>query len=173
MIEFWQNWSQWRDGKPSRVNRPVQILGSLDGIETGVRQLIRDEPLETMEVEYHGQKVRLPTVPEMLRIKAALILKRNTTRDYLDFVALSDRLGESGMVSALARFDEIYPQANGESALQQLQIQLANPLPYDLQNTKLSEYRNLNPRWQDWAIIHELCGEYAIALFQNLTGPSS
>ncbi len=29
--------------KTARVQRPVQILGSLDGIETGVRQLIRDE----------------------------------------------------------------------------------------------------------------------------------
>ena len=28
--------------KTARVTRPIQILGSLDGIETGVRQLIRD-----------------------------------------------------------------------------------------------------------------------------------
>jgi len=33
--------------KTARLQRPVQILGSLDGIETGIRQLIRDEPLET------------------------------------------------------------------------------------------------------------------------------
>ena len=31
--------------KTARVKRPVQILGNLDGIETGVRQLIRDEPM--------------------------------------------------------------------------------------------------------------------------------
>ena len=30
----------------ARTNRPVQILGSLDGIETGIRQLIRKEPLK-------------------------------------------------------------------------------------------------------------------------------
>lgn len=34
----------WRT---ARVKRPVSILGSLDGIGTGVRQLIRDQPLET------------------------------------------------------------------------------------------------------------------------------
>ena len=34
--------------KTARVKRPVQILGSLDGIETGVRQLIRDAPLENV-----------------------------------------------------------------------------------------------------------------------------
>jgi hypothetical protein len=38
--------------KTARVRRPVQILGNLDGIETGVRQLIRDEPLETVQIEY-------------------------------------------------------------------------------------------------------------------------
>ncbi len=37
----------WRT---ARVKRPVLILGSLDGIETGVRQLIREQPLETQEV---------------------------------------------------------------------------------------------------------------------------
>lgn len=40
--------------KTARVQRPVQILGSLDGIEIEVRQLIREEPLETMLLDYHG-----------------------------------------------------------------------------------------------------------------------
>lgn len=43
--------------KTARVQRPVQILDSLDGIETGVRQLIRDEPLETVVVDYHGARI--------------------------------------------------------------------------------------------------------------------
>lgn len=38
--------------KTARVQRPVQTLGSLDGIETGVRQLIREAPLETTQVEF-------------------------------------------------------------------------------------------------------------------------
>jgi len=32
----------------ARVKRPVLILGSLDGIETGIRNLIRTRPLEAM-----------------------------------------------------------------------------------------------------------------------------
>jgi hypothetical protein len=56
--------------KTARVQRPVQILGSLDGIETGVRQLIRDEPLETVVVDYHGARITVPTEGEILRIKA-------------------------------------------------------------------------------------------------------
>ena len=38
----------WRT---ARVLKPVLILGSLDGIETGVRQLIRDRPLETTTLD--------------------------------------------------------------------------------------------------------------------------
>jgi hypothetical protein len=159
--------------KTARINRPIQILGSLDGIETGIRQLIREEPLETMEIEHLGQKIKLPTLPEMLRIKAALIIKRNATRDYLDFVALSDRLGEAGTTAALRRFDELYPQPNGESALQQLQIQLANPLPFDLKETNLAEYRNLNPRWHDWEQVKNACARSATALFENLAAERS
>lgn len=43
--------------KTARVQRPVQILGNLDGIETGIRQLIRDAPLETTVVNYHGEQI--------------------------------------------------------------------------------------------------------------------
>lgn len=34
--------------KTARIKRPVQILGSLDGIERGIRQLIRHEPCATL-----------------------------------------------------------------------------------------------------------------------------
>lgn len=60
--------------KTARVRPPVLILGSLDGIETGVRQLIRSEPLETTVVERQGISVTAPTEAEILRIKAVLIL---------------------------------------------------------------------------------------------------
>lgn len=152
--------------KTARINRPVQILGSLDGIETGIRQLIREEPLETVQIEHQGRTVTLPTTAEMLRIKAALILKRNATRDYLDFVALSDHLGPAGTREALRRFDELYPQPNGESPLQQLQIQLSNPLPFDLDSLKLAEYKRLSARWQQWDAVKAHCAQTAVRLFE-------
>ena len=118
--------------KTARVRRPVLILGSLDGIETGIRQLIREQPLETEVIEVAGERLLLPTKAEMLRIKAVLILKRNATRDYLDFLALAELLGDAAVLKALETFDALYPQPNGASAFQQLQIQLANPQPFDL-----------------------------------------
>ena len=61
-----------------------------------MRQLIREQPLETMVFEHAGEKLTVPTAAEILRIKAVLILKRNATRDYLDFVALAAAFGWRG-----------------------------------------------------------------------------
>ena len=47
--------------KTARVQRPVQILDNLDGIDTGVRQLLRDEPLETETVKFRGERITVPT----------------------------------------------------------------------------------------------------------------
>jgi len=156
--------------KTARVNRPVQILGSLDGIETGVRQLIREEPLEVTQVERYGVKLTVPTQAEILRIKGVLILRRNTTRDYLDFVAVADQLGDEQTVEALRHFDRLYPQPNEESALQQLQIQLANPLPYDLEEVNLGEYKNLDSRWHDWTDVKTVCVRCAVVIFDGIVG---
>lgn len=157
----------WRT---ARVQRPVQILGSLDGIETGVRQLIRDEPLETTAIDFQGETLTLPTEAEMLRIKGVLVLRRNATRDYLDFVALADHMGREQIVLALRPFDRLYPQPNDESALQQLQVQLANPLPYDLEAMNLAEYKNLGPRWHNWQTVKAACVDCANLIFDQIVG---
>jgi len=158
--------------KTARVRRPVQILGSLDGIETGVRQLIRSDPLETEQVSIRSHTITVPTKAEMLRIKAVLILKRNATRDYIDFVAMHDRLGMKGTLAAMSSFDRLYPQPNGESPTQQLIVQLSNPMPYDLSQTDLSEYKKLSSRWHDWSVIRKACVECALQLAPTLKLPS-
>jgi len=152
----------------ARVRRPVMILGSLDGIETGVRQLIRQRPLETVRLRCGRQEVTVPTMKEVLRIKAALILRRNATRDYLDFVALADAMGDEAVWNALGDLDETYPQPGGQSALQQLQVQLADPLPYDLGEVRLSEYRDLVPKWQDWAAVADTASRIADLLLDRI-----
>lgn len=154
--------------KTARVKRPVLILGSLDGIETGVRQLIRDEPLETTVFDYRGQSITVPTANEILRIKGMLILRRNATRDYLDFAALADWLGDENIALALQHFDHLYPQASGESSLQQLQVQLASPMPYDLEEIELSEYKNLAPRWHDWNSVKTSCSHFSTVIFDRV-----
>ena len=156
--------------KTARIRQPVQILGSLDGIETGIRQLIRDQPLETKQIERFGQKLTIPTLAEMLRIKAVLILKRNATRDYLDFAALFEQIGDEHAISALRSFDTLYPQSNGESAVQQLQIQLASPMPFDLDEAKLPQYKMLAPKWHDWNAVRQACITCANLIFDRIIG---
>ena len=46
-----------------------------NGIETGIRQLIRSEPLECETIDLAGTPLRVPTMGEMLRIKGYLILR--------------------------------------------------------------------------------------------------
>ena len=158
--------------KTARVKRPVLILGSLDGIETGIPQLIRDTPLETTEVDISEAKIRLPSKAEILRIKGVLILKRNATRDYLDFAALADSFLSSGgqqtLREALSSFDALYPQPNDESVLQQLLVQLGQPMPCDLERLDLSEYKQLHPKWQDWEAVAGVCLGCAILMLDGL-----
>ena len=153
--------------KTARVNRPVQILGSLDGIETGVRQLIRAEPLETTTVSVGDHEITIPTEAEILRIKGFLLLRRNATRDYVDFAALAHRVGDPSTAVAFERFDRLYPQGSGESALQQMLAQLASPQPYDLEGTVLSEYNHLDARWHDWDAIRAVCARASTVIFDH------
>ena len=153
--------------KTARVRRPVLILGSLDGIETGVRQLVRAEPLETTAASVGGRTITIPTEAELLRIKGFLLLRRNATRDYVDFAALADRLGDASTAAAFERFDLLYPQDSGESPLQQLLAQLAGPMPYDLEGTVLSEYKHLRARWHDWNAVRAACAHAATAIFDG------
>ncbi len=136
--------------KTARVRAPVLILGKLDGIETGIRNQIRTAPLETMQIEGPWGRITLPTLPEMLRIKAWLVVRRNATRDYLDAAALADKLGMDGAASALQTVDDLYPQSNGESVLRQIARQFAEPRPYDLGIEGLDEYRLTNSKWTSW-----------------------
>lgn len=135
--------SGWRT---NRIEPPVLILGNFQGVRTGIRQLIRSAPLETMQVR--GLKV--PTPEEILRIKAYLIVRRNATRDYIDFVALWDHLGTSRAQKALQTLDTLYPQEGDVTVTQQLALQLSEPKPWDLLETDLGQYKSLKAPYTDW-----------------------
>lgn len=140
----------------ARIKPQVLILGSLDGVETGVRQLIRRRPLETEEFTVARKRVRVPTLAEILRIKAWLIVRRNATRDYIDVVALADRLGARRAARVLVAMDEYYEDQIGPGGLRvstQVAKQLADPVPYDLSDVDLAHYRKLDARWRDWSNV--------------------
>lgn len=155
----------------SRVKRPVLILGSLDGVETGIRNLIRTRPLELEQIDVPAGRLRVPTLVEILRIKAWLCLIRNATRDYLDVAALADRLGRSESADVLLRLDEYYEDQRGPGGRRvatQVAKQLAQPEPADLSDVDLSAYRSLATRWQDWTAVADACRTLAVAILDRL-----
>jgi hypothetical protein len=133
----------WRT---SRVQRPVAILGQLDGIMTGIRQLRRTEPLETELVA----GLCVPTLAEMARVKAWLLATRHTVRDYLDTVVLLERLGDPAAPMAFARFDQLYAQPSGASVLSEVVERLAAAAPSDAAAVDLGSYKGLVAPWNDW-----------------------
>jgi hypothetical protein len=150
----------------ARIRRPVLILGSLDGVETGVRQLRRTQPLETTVLHVGDRDVTLPTLPEVLRIKAFLCLDRNATRDYLDLAALASHLGIEASCAALWPMDQLYPQKNGDpwAVRTQLVMQLAAPPPYDLDTVNLAEYKGVKPPFDQWSHVVEVCARLSDGL---------
>jgi hypothetical protein len=154
-----------------RVQPPVLILGSLQGVETGVRNLIRSEPLEVETIETKFGAIVLPTLHEMARIKAWLALTRNATRDYIDFVALATKIetteGTEALQDALRTMDSLYPQSNGSSVLLQLAKQLAEPLPRDLGDGDLRIYRIVSPEWLEWNTVKQAARRYGQLLLRE------
>jgi hypothetical protein len=152
-----------------RASRPpFTIMGQLGGIEAGLRQLRRTRPLETCRVDVgDGRSVVVPTVDEMLRVKAYLVVQRNVVRDFLDVAALSDHVGLHEASSVLARIDEYYADRSGVegSVLTSLVVALADPAPRDVDVTEeLPRYKALAPRWHDWSEVVAACQELALEL---------
>lgn len=158
----------------ARVKRPVLILGSLDGVETGVRNLIRRVPLEVEVHDTDHGPIRVPTLHEITRLKAWMVLLRNATRDYLDLVALADRIGQTS-ADVLLSIDVYYADQRGPGGARvatQLARQLAEPTPYDLTAVDLQHYRRLEQRWRDWTTVTDACRSLSVAMLERLAEDS-
>ncbi|HET6342964.1 MAG TPA: hypothetical protein VFG78_12375 [Gemmatimonadota bacterium] len=156
----------------SRVRPQVLILGSLDGVETGIRQLVRRRPLEVELVTVGDRPLRVPTLEEILRIKSWLVLRRNATRDYLDVVALAERLGLGDSARVILGMDDYYEDQvgpGGRRVATQLAKQLADPAPYDLSEVDLAHYRKLEGRWRDWGNVVHSTRRLAAEVLDRLT----
>jgi len=149
-LEALDEWSTAR-ATPGKV-----ILGSLGGIESGIRQLRRSRPLEVETVEVDGDPLRVPTLDETLRIKAWLALTRNQTRDYVDLAALATLAGVDHAARMLGGIDGYYADiyTGADRVATQLVRQLGAPQPRDRRvTTELARYRKLDPRWHDWSQV--------------------
>lgn len=155
----------------NRVTPGKIILGNLDGIETGIRQLIRRRPLETEQRTLPGGEViTVPTIEEALRIKAFLVVRRNQTRDYVDVAAVCDRIGVDAAAVVLSHLDEYYADQNhsADGVATQVARQLAEPRPKDVSVTRqLRRYKNLDPRWSDWDEVTRVLAEVSDRMYRT------
>ena len=163
-VEATEGWAtSVRASKP-----PFTIMGSLGGVEAGLRQMRRQRPLETCEIDLgDGAVVVAPTAAEALRVKAYLVVQRNVVRDYLDVVALVDHLGEDAAVEVLSNIDAYYVDRSGEagSVLTSLVAALADPQPRDTDVTReLPRYKGLDARWHEWEDVVAACRGLALRL---------
>lgn len=152
-----------------RASRPpMTLLGSLGGIEAGLRQLRRTRPLEVVEIQVpEAGSLRVPTYAEMLRIKAYLVVLRNQVRDYLDVVALVESTGLAEAAGVLAGMDDYYDDRSGvdDSVLTALVQRLSQPEPRDAAVTReLAAYKGLAERWHDWTTVVTACERLADAV---------
>jgi hypothetical protein len=142
------------------------ILGELDGIEAGVRLLIRKHPLEVQRVLVHSAaEVIVPTLEEVARIKGYLIVKRNQMGDYLDVAALSGKFGADHIGAILTGIDDYYSDdthPDDHPVQSQLARQLADPAPKERSRIKdLATYKQLEVRWQNWDAMVAECRRLA------------
>lgn len=143
------------------------ILGELGGIETGIRQMLRQRPLEVEEVPLGDRVLRVPTLEETLRIKAWLVVTRNRTRDHVDSAALCDRLGVEAAARVLVQMDDYYGEVNRrpEAVASQVARQFADPSPSDSSATRqLGSYKRLDSRWHEWPTVVGILRSVAVAM---------
>lgn len=168
VLDFLENRDDW---KTARLNPPKLILGNFQGVETGIRQLRRNLPLDTETLTINGKQITVPTIAEMLRTKGWMIVCRNAARDYIDFAALAESYGVAETANALTNFDTYYSdliRKDEVSPLIQLIRQLAEPNPYDLDDIDVSQYKGVRPPLSSWKFIQNVCEKISVELGDKL-----
>jgi len=94
------------------------------------------------------------------RASRHLVVQRNQVRDYLDVVALADRLGIHDGANVLRHLDEFYLDRSGEddSVVTAWVQRTAEPNSRDSEVTRqLDRHMGLLPRLQDWESVTTMC----------------
>lgn len=154
--------------KTARIQRPVLILGSIEDVQVGIREPRRMTPIETTRVRTSGGDLVVPTLMEMLGIKAFLAYSRNAVRDYLDFAALTTCTTQAAVLESLLKLDDLYAGLQTGSIRLEVAKSLADPRPYDLERMDLSRYKALAPFWHDWRRVVGICRPLGLLLSQHL-----
>lgn len=145
------------DWKTARVQPPVLILGSLGGVQVGFRQSRRAMAIETRLADTPAGPLRIPTLDEMIGMKAYLAYARNATRDFVDFAALASCADPEEVLTSLLKSDPRYGSLQSGSVSMEIAKRLSDPHPYDLSEIDLRQYKGLDARWASWDSVAGSC----------------
>jgi len=152
----------------ARVHTPKMILGALHEVPVGFRQMLRSLPIGTATVQTPSGPLVVPTLDEMIGMKAYLAYSRRATRDFLDFAALASCLDGPAVLASLLRSDERYGELQTDSVGLEIAKALAEPDPYDLESVDLREYKGVKPPWNQWSRVEETCRSFGTLLAEAL-----
>lgn len=126
----------------------------------------RCSPMETTNVLLPtGDRLQIPTGAETLRLKSFLIMARNTSRDYTEFVDLVDAMDLQTAAEVLSSMDRYYSceLARTRWVAAQLVRRLAEPYPSDGPEAAVS-----GPGADaEWARVQQCCLSMAVAMLEE------
>lgn len=161
-----------------RAVRPVhpvtlwrgRLSVALDALETEAEtdqpRFERRSPVETTHVQLPtGDRLRIPTGAETLRLKGYLIMCRNSSRDYAEFAELVDAMDAETAAVVLAGMDRYYccQPPRRQWIATQLIRRLADPHPSDLEDEQEPE----PDAKKDWDEVRRRCLSVAVAMLEE------
>jgi len=149
------------DFQISRVRRPVLILGQLAGDEIGLRQLRRAEPLDAVLID----GLWVPTLPEMIRVKAFVLSDRRAVRDFVDVCALVRTAGMEQAIAAMASFEPLYAGLCAAGPLTAF-AEAAHDDPVDAADVDLGCWRLLDPAYAKLPEVLACVREFALRVLE-------
>lgn len=126
----------------------------------------RHSPVETTNVQLStGDRLKIPTGAETLRLKGYLVLSRNSVRDYADLAELADCMDTQTAAVVLAGMDRYYrgPHPTSQWVATQLVRRLADPQPFDGRNGGTAGTGSED----DWAKARQRCLSVAVAMLEE------
>ncbi|CAN5255334.1 MMPL family transporter [soil metagenome] len=127
--------------------------------------LRRHSPMETTNVQLPtGDRLRIPTGAETLRLKGYLIMCRNSRRDFAEFADLVDAMESQTAAVVLASIDRYYSDqpSDGQWVATQLVRRLADPHPSDM-----GEDDDGADAKAHWEKVRQRCLSVAVAMLEE------
>ncbi|MCX6880222.1 MAG: hypothetical protein NTW21_41425 [Verrucomicrobia bacterium] len=149
----------------ARVRRPVLILGQIAGDEIGLRQLRRAEPLDAVLID----GLWVPTLPEMIRVKAFVLSDRRAVRDFVDVCALVRTAGMEPAIAAMATFEPLYAGLSAAGPLTAF-AEAAHDDPADAAEVDLASWRLLDPAYAKLPEVLACVREFALRAIEAAAG---